>query len=98
MVIYNAENKLLPTRVKPIYVKHQTEQFRHNNHNTMKNVLKYGVNVSSIDNMDPHFAAGSQERTLADMIFNGLLRYQPGEAPKIEPDLASEMPEFEIIN
>jgi peptide/nickel transport system substrate-binding protein len=44
----------------------------------------------------PHFAAGSQDRALADMVFNGLLRYQPGNAPRIEPDLAAGMPTFEM--
>jgi peptide/nickel transport system substrate-binding protein len=30
------------------------------------------------------------------VIFNGLLRYQPGNAPKIEPDLAMNIPEFKM--
>jgi peptide/nickel transport system substrate-binding protein len=47
-------------------------------------------------NLDPHFAAASQDRALADMVFNGLLRYIPGNAPQIEPDLALEMPEFKM--
>ncbi|MFO7885831.1 MAG: ABC transporter substrate-binding protein [Desulfobacteraceae bacterium] len=53
-----------------------------------------GLHVSSMKNLDPHFAAGSQDRAFADMVFNGLLRYKPGKAPEIEPDLAQEMPEF----
>ena len=56
------------------------------------NVLKFAVHVSKMGKMDPHFAAGSQDRTFADMVFNGLLRYIPGNAPAIEPDLAAEMP------
>ena len=64
--------------------------------NTQK-ILRFGVHVSEMGNLDPHFAAGSQDRALADMVFNGLLRYQPGEAPKIEPDLAEQIPEFEMI-
>lgn len=51
-------------------------------------VLRFGVHVSAMGRMDPHFAAGSQDRALADMVFNGLLRYAPGNAPRIEPDLA----------
>jgi len=47
--------------------------------------------------LDPHFAAGSQDRAFADMVFNGLLRYVPGNAPSIEPDLAREIPEFKLI-
>ncbi|MCG6911609.1 MAG: ABC transporter substrate-binding protein [Deltaproteobacteria bacterium] len=60
------------------------------------NVLHFGMHVSEMGNMDPHFAAGSQARALADMVFNGLLRYEPGNAPHIEPDLAENMPEFEM--
>ncbi|MFO7716269.1 ABC transporter substrate-binding protein [Desulfosarcina sp.] len=61
------------------------------------NILRFGVHVSGIGNLDPHFAAGSQDRALADMLFNGLLRYQPGNAPKIEPDLAEHVPGFEMV-
>jgi peptide/nickel transport system substrate-binding protein len=60
-------------------------------------ILRFGVHVSGMGNLDPHFAAGSQDRALADMVFNGLLRYQPGNAPKIEPDLAEKIPGFEMI-
>jgi len=58
--------------------------------------LRFGVHVSEMGNMDPHFAAGSQDRALADMVFNGLLRYQPGHAPSIETDLAESIPDFEM--
>ncbi len=60
-------------------------------------ILNFGVHVSEMGNLDPHLAAGSQDRALADMLFNGLLRYQPGNAPKIEADLAERIPGFEII-
>jgi len=60
-------------------------------------VLKFGVHVSAMGTLDPHFAAGSQDRAFADMVFNGLLRYTPGNAPQIEPDLARAMPEFRLI-
>ncbi|HKK91541.1 MAG TPA: ABC transporter substrate-binding protein [Desulfobacteraceae bacterium] len=63
-----------------------------------RQVLKFAVHVSSAENLDPHFAAGSQDRALADMVFNGLFRYKPGRAPRIEPDLAAGMPRFEIID
>ena len=59
-------------------------------------MLRFGMHVSEMGKMDPHFAAGSQSRVLADMVFNGLLRYQPGNAPTIEPDLAESMPEFKM--
>ncbi len=60
-------------------------------------MLRFGVHVSGMGKLDPHFAAGSQDRAVADMLFNGLLRYQPGNAPKIEPDLALRIPEFTMI-
>lgn len=62
------------------------------------NILRFGLHVSAMGNLDPHFAAGSQDRAFADMVFNGLLRYVPGNAPKIEPDLAEKMPEFRMEN
>ena len=61
-------------------------------------MLRFGLHVSEMGTLDPHFAAGSQDRVAADMIFNGLLRYQPGNAPRIEPDLAKAIPDFEMIN
>ena len=61
-------------------------------------ILRCGLHVTDLSNLDPHRAAASQDRTVADMIFNGLLRYLPGDAPNIEPDLAETMPEFEIID
>lgn len=60
-------------------------------------MLRFGIHVSEMGKLDPHFAAGSQDRALADMVFNGLLRYQPGNAPTIEPDLAEQIPGFEMI-
>jgi peptide/nickel transport system substrate-binding protein len=60
-------------------------------------ILRFGVHVSAMGSLDPHFAAGSQDRALADMLFNGLLRYQPGKAPTIQPDLAARIPGFEMV-
>ncbi len=60
----------------------------------IKNVLRFGVHVSEMGKLDPHFAAASQDRAFADMVFNGLLRYKPGNAPRIEPDLAQSIPDF----
>jgi len=61
-------------------------------------VLRFGMHVSGMGTLDPHFAAMAQDRAAADMIFNGLLRYQPGNAPRIEPDLAKAIPDFKIVN
>ncbi len=62
------------------------------------NILRFGIHVSAMGNMDPHFAAGSQDRAFADMVFNALLRYVPGNAPRIEPDLAEKIPEFKMVD
>ncbi len=61
-------------------------------------VLRLGLAAASPGTFDPHFAAMTQDRVVADMIFNGLVRYKPGNAPLIEPDLAERFPESEIIN
>lgn len=61
-------------------------------------VLRFGVNAADLATLDPHFASGTQDRTVVDMIFNGLLRYQPGNSAEIEPDLATAIPEPEIVD
>src|SRR5699024_9894080 len=50
-------------------------------------------NVSDISTLDPHFASGTQDRAIVDMIFNGLVRFTPGDSTNFEPDLATDMPE-----
>lgn len=69
-----------------------------NKKKTPPSVLRFALHVSKMGKMDPHFAAASQDRSVADMVFNGLLRYQPGNAPHIEPDLATEMPQLVMEN
>jgi peptide/nickel transport system substrate-binding protein len=64
--------------------------------NPSDNVLRFGYHVSQMGCFDPHLATASQDRIVADLVFNGLLRYAPGQAQKIEPDLAKEMPSFHI--
>lgn len=61
-------------------------------------VLRLGVHVAGIGSLDPHLTSGSQDRILADMLFNGLLRYKPGLAPKLEPDLARDFPRYQLKN
>ncbi len=63
-----------------------------------KVVLRYADKAADLGTMDPHFAAATNDRNLADMIFNGLLRYKPGDGSEIEPDLAEAMPEQEIVD
>src|SRR5687768_4391818 len=55
--------------------------------------MRFGVNAADLSTLDPHYASGTQDRTVVDMIFNGLVRFKPGDASKIEPDLATEIPE-----
>ena len=54
-------------------------------------VLRFAVNAADLASLDPHFASGTQDRTVADMIFNGLVRFAPGNSAEMEPDLATEI-------
>lgn len=58
-------------------------------------MLRFGIAFADLGTLDPHFAAGTQDRAVVDMIFNGLVRFKPGGAPEIEPDLAEAIPEPE---
>ncbi len=62
------------------------------------NVLKFGIDATDLGTGDPHRAASRNDRAIVDMIFNGLLRYKPGEAPFIEADLAVNIPQPKIVN
>jgi peptide/nickel transport system substrate-binding protein len=61
-------------------------------------VLRFGINAADVGSLDPHFASGTQDRAVVSMIFNGLVRYAPGDAPNIEPDLAVAIPEPEVTD
>lgn len=61
-------------------------------------VLRIGINAADIETLDPHLAASFQDRMIVDMVFNGLLRYVPGNAPQFEPDLAEHIPEPFIVD
>lgn len=60
--------------------------------------LKLGIDAAGLGTGDPHFAASRNDRIVADMIFNGLLRFRPGQAPQVEPDLAEAIPEPRIVD
>ncbi len=62
------------------------------------NVMKLGIDAADLGTGDPHKAASRNDRAVVDMIFNGLLRYKPGEAPSIEPDLALTIPHPRIVD
>lgn len=55
------------------------------------NVLRIGVAANTPVNLDPHMSAGT-DAVVAEMVFNGLLRYKPGNSAVIEPDLATAIP------
>jgi peptide/nickel transport system substrate-binding protein len=54
--------------------------------------LRIGQNASDVGSLDPHFATTTQDRSLVDMVFNGLVRYKPGDGSAFEPDLATSLP------
>jgi peptide/nickel transport system substrate-binding protein len=56
-------------------------------------ILIHATNSGDKATFDPHRASGTQDRTVVDMVFNGLLRFKPGDASVIEPDLAVAVPE-----
>lgn len=61
-------------------------------------VLRFGIDAADLGTGDPHRAASRNDRAVVDMIFNGLLRYKPGEAPSIEPDLAVAIPHPRVVD
>lgn len=54
-------------------------------------VLRLGVIANAPAILDPNLSVGT-DAVVAEMIFNGLLRYQPGNSAVIEPDLAESLP------
>jgi peptide/nickel transport system substrate-binding protein len=56
-------------------------------------ILVHATNSGDKGTFDPHLASGTQDRTVVDMIFNGLVRFKPGDSSVIEPDLATNVPE-----
>jgi peptide/nickel transport system substrate-binding protein len=55
-------------------------------------ILRIGQNAADLGSLDPHFGSGTQDRALVDMVFNGLIRFKPGDATTFEPDLAATLP------
>lgn len=60
--------------------------------------LRFGLRAADLSSLDPHFATSTQDRTIVDMVFNGLIRYAPGNSASFEPDLATALPEPEMEN
>jgi peptide/nickel transport system substrate-binding protein len=55
-------------------------------------VLRLAQLSSDLQTLDPHFAASTPDRSVVDMVFNGLIRYKPGDGSAFEPDLATALP------
>lgn len=55
-------------------------------------ILRFGSSEADIQSLDPHIATGTQDRTIVDMVFNGLVRYSPGTVTEFEADIAAEVP------
>ncbi len=55
-------------------------------------VLRLGTNAADVQSLDPHIASATGDRTIVDMVFNGLVRFTPGDSSSFEADLATEMP------
>jgi peptide/nickel transport system substrate-binding protein len=55
-------------------------------------ILRMAQNASDLGSLDPHYATTTQDRSLVDMVFNGLIRYKPGNGAVFEPDLATSLP------
>jgi peptide/nickel transport system substrate-binding protein len=55
-------------------------------------ILRIGQAAADLGTLDPDYVSGTQDRALVDMVFNGLLRYTPGDATTFQPDLATSLP------
>lgn len=58
-------------------------------------ILRLGLDAAGPGAFDPQ--AARADRIIVDMLFNGLLRYQPGNYPVIEPDLAEAVPSPKMV-
>ncbi|MCK4392344.1 hypothetical protein KAX17_05515, partial [Candidatus Bipolaricaulota bacterium] len=55
--------------------------------------LRIALDAADLSTLDPHRSATTPDRAIVDMVFNGLVRYKPGDISVFEPDLAVEIPE-----
>jgi peptide/nickel transport system substrate-binding protein len=55
--------------------------------------LRVGQSAGDVGTADPHYASGTQDRALVDMVFNALVRYKPGDTTQFEPELATALPQ-----
>ena len=50
--------------------------------------LSIAFDAGDLKSLDPHRATTTSDRSTVDMMFNGLVRYPPGNQVKVEPDIA----------
>ena len=60
------------------------------------NILRIAFDSGDAKSMDPGLSYGTQDVALQDMLYNGLLRYKPGDISEIQPDLAEKYEVAEI--
>ncbi len=53
-----------------------------------KQVLTIAFDAGDVKTLDPHSAAATVDRAVVSTMFNGLVRYAPGNEVAVEPDLA----------
>ncbi len=51
--------------------------------------LRIAFDAADLKTLDPDYAAATMDRAVVDMVFNGLVRYKPGDISQFEPDLAT---------
>lgn len=56
-------------------------------------ILRLGQSAADVGTLDPHYASGTQDRALVDLVLNALLRFKPGDTTQFEPDLATALPQ-----
>lgn len=61
-------------------------------------VLRMAFDAADLKTLDPHIAHTTMDRAVVDMVFNGLVRYKPGDISVFQPDLAKSIPEPEILD
>ncbi|MEM7130876.1 MAG: ABC transporter substrate-binding protein [Chloroflexota bacterium] len=61
-------------------------------------ILRFGANAADLKTLDPHMASTTNDRAVADMVFNALVRFEPGNPANLEPDLAVAIPEPEMVD
>ncbi len=63
-----------------------------------RKVLRIGIKEADIGTLDPHFSATVADRVAENLVFNGLIRYKPGNSTEYEADIAEAIPEPETVD